>query len=63
MTENTAEHRDQRGEPTVDDDDLTGFMVYDTTERRYVGHKADTRKGAEETVSKREGHKYETRKV
>lgn len=63
MTDNTAPHRDQRGEPTVDPDDLTGFMVYDLTEKRFVGHKADSKTDAEKTVEKRDGHKYETRKV
>lgn len=49
--------------PEVDDDDTSGFMVYDLTEKRFVGRKSDTRKAAQETVTKREGHKYETRKV
>ena len=49
--------------PEVDDDDASGFMVYDLTEKRFVGRKSDTRKAAQDTVTKREGHKYETRKV
>lgn len=54
---------DDRAEPTVAKDDLTGYMVYDLTERRFVGRKAATKKVAGETVTRRKGHKYETREV
>lgn len=59
-------------QPSLDDapppepskEEQTGYMLYDLTEKRFVGRKADTAKAAGETVPVREeGHEYETRKV
>lgn len=49
--------------PVVDRSEATGFMVYDLTEKRFVGRKADSKSAAQDTVTKRRGHKYETRQV
>lgn len=63
MAESPPEQPALDEQPELDKSEQTGFMVYDLTERRYVGRRSDTAKAAGETVSKRQGHKYETRKV
>ncbi len=63
MTQSPPEQPPLDEQPELDKDDATGFMVYDLTEKRYVGRKADSKSAAEKTVEKRKGHKYETRQV
>lgn len=63
MTETPPEQPSLDEQPELDTDDQTGFMVYDLTEKRYVGRKNDSKSAAEKTVEKRKDHKYETRKV
>jgi len=66
MTEQTAPPADPTptdSEPTIREEDQTGYMVYDKTLRRFVGRKSDTKSAAEKTVTKVRGHKYETRAV
>lgn len=63
MTDTPNEQPSLDEQPDLSSDDRTGFMVYDLTEKRYVGRKSDTKSAAADTVTKRKGHKYETRAV